>query len=146
MNVRLFVSSVFTDCQRDLLAACKACVGRGSYFTHCLCCCTLRNSHTNKYNHTHANTHTHIYLCSEPEIIAYFTEINRISISCTHAERPQHHCQAAQPRPVHLATVTFPLCTHIHKFNDFIFVQYFNTLTRAKSILSHKRKAFLIFI
>lgn len=58
--------------------------GRGSYFTLCLLCCSTRTC-----THTFACAYTHTHtgctcLCSVPEIIAYFTEINRISISCTH--------------------------------------------------------------
>lgn len=97
MNVRLFVSSVFTDCQRDLLDALQA----GQAVTlHIAFVVALAFAHT----HTHTVTCTarvltycctytraHTCLCRAPEIIAYFTEINRISISCTHAEQPHRH-------------------------------------------------------
>lgn len=97
MNVRLFVSSVFAGCQRDLLAR----GGKAWQLFYSLPFVVL-HSHSHKYISLY--THTRIRagcscLCSVPEIIAYFTEINRISISCTHTGWPRHL----------LAPLSFPL-------------------------------------
>lgn len=59
---------------------------------HCACTHVLLSTHTR----------AHTCLCRAPEIIAYFTEINRISISCTHAEQPHRH--VSRPSPPYLTS------------------------------------------
>lgn len=58
MNVRLFVSSVFTDCQRDLLDALQAAGGRrGRQLLYTLP--LLLHSHLHIHTHTQAHSHMH---------------------------------------------------------------------------------------
>lgn len=58
MNVRLFVSSVFTDCQRDLLDALQAPGGRrGRQLLYTLP--LLLHSHLHIHTHTQAHSHMH---------------------------------------------------------------------------------------
>lgn len=82
----------------------------------------LLHSHLHTHTHRHTvtctarvltycctHTRAHTCLCRAPEIIAYFTEINRISISCTHAEQPHRH--VSRPSPANLTSphLTMPV-------------------------------------
>jgi len=111
MNVRLFVSSVFAGCQRDLLAR----GGKAWQLFYSLPFVVL-HSHIHIYPRIYVYHYTHTgctCLCSVPEIIAYFTEINRISISCTHTGWLRHLVLPFSPKSPENPSPVFHLYTYL---------------------------------
>lgn len=112
MNVRLFVSSVFTDCQRDLLAGWVHAARGGVVVTlYIAFVAALSYTVTHTNTHSHAHTHTLAYVRSQ-KLLHTLRKLTAFPFLARMQNDHSPTAPAALPRPVHLPTRTFPFCIY----------------------------------